>query len=336
MKKKLTRGVTLVEVVTATAVFAITFAAMLVGQNLARSQAENSLISFLALQYGQGVLETLQGYPYEEPLGYTSNPTTIFTTHHNADASAYDLVHSGVYVNETDLLPVKPLPKESLTLQYHPTNCRPRNSPNPPYIPSSNTPFEISTVFQNNGSLLGPENNDVRPPPNGAEISNGIYKISQVELDKNFFRGEALAKYYFMDDVDDFDGYAEVRNILPNVPVTFTVSVCGVSMNAQNFSYPIKDNNGLSVGTAVIQQNRFSVMQPIALPLSGLGGQNLDLFTASLANQEQECAAQYYDTILFKKITILVQWEYPIGSGRKRSFSLEGGVVNPKVGPGWV
>ena len=126
-----------------------------------------------------------------------------------------------------------------------------------------------------------------------------------------------------MDDVDDFDGYREVREILPNVLVTFEVSVMGVFTNRTN--YPVSCT-GVASGSQFIQ-SPYGIVPPISYidPANVLG---ID-FSAANPNDAQQQILGFYNQILFKKITVKASWTYPLGSTSTHTLVLDGGKVNP-------
>ncbi len=308
---------TLVEVIIAAAVFGIAFAGILVGHNLSREHAEEALIDFSVLQYAQGLLEVVQSYPYEDekyPLPDANPPTpqNYFNGLHGGSLAAFDVVNSGV-MDSTTGAKIRSLPEDALTLQYFPSRL--------PAKPDALNPF-VRPSRQNPDWLLGPELDD---HASGSNPATGVYVITPEQLSWNTFQGDNQAKYYFMDDVDDFDGYQELRFVFNNVPVTFEISVMGVFQNQQDFTAS-PPPSGLP--SMVVTQNRYSIMKDIAVtPLANVLGVNL---TASTPSEAQRVTTDYYKLTLFKKVTVKATWEYPLQSGKKHSLVLDGGTMNPK------
>ncbi len=300
-------GFTLIEVVIASAIFAIAFGGLLVGQQMARRHAENALISFAITHSAQGLLEAIQSYPYEDEQ-YT-NASNAFTFH-TATFGPYDTAKSGMYkaTNTTDS-PDIPLPEESLTLRYYPTTLG--------SSPTAFKPFEpnLDLGFQNNDQLLGPEIED----KDGAS-NYTFYRISETQRILNIFATDEQGqeKYFFMDDVDDFDGYQETREILPGISVTYQISVSGIFDNETNYIYS---------GTATtVPQNPYSVMTQ---KMSSDHFLSL-LPVGSTDTQAQEAAFGYYQKMLFKKITVRATWVYPSKSNDDHVLIIDGGKMNPK------
>lgn len=313
------KAMTLVEVMVASAIFAFAFGALMIGERSARINVEKSLISFISLQYAQGLLEAIQSYPFDNPDKYKHTETAVNTDAHSAfllhpvTLPDYDTSTSGVYDDDDKL--VERLTEEQLGLRYHPTTI--------PSGATSSDPFTRSSSLQNNISLLGPETNNIS---SSADLSTGFYKINTTERGMNIFSsaGTGQEKYFFMDDVDDFDGYREVRTILPDqgITVTFDVSVSGVFGNQTNYTYPITNN-----GTATINQAKFSIMQYLSLA-------NILTLAPSLSgaadplSENEKMAYGYYNCMLFKKITVKGTWEYPQKSGKMYSIVLDGGKIS--------
>jgi hypothetical protein len=299
---------TLIEVMVSSAVFAVTFGGMLMGQKIARYHAEKSLISFVITHHSQGLLEAIQSYSYES-VDYRTNGVS-FALHPEAVKANYNTKDSGVYNEDgTELIPGGQLPEESLTLLYHPTALGNQ--------PTALAPFIRNATLQNNNRLMGPENSeDVSLT---ASPADGLYKIKASEQARNTFakNGKGQEKYFFMDDVDDFDGYQETQEILPKVFVTFDISVSGIYDNVEDYPHTLLTTNPMP-------QKRYSVMQE-EMSVSHFqskvhGGSDPNARTV---------AADYYNKMLFKKITVLATWTYPPGSNKTHRLVMDGGKMNP-------
>ncbi|MBN2144358.1 MAG: hypothetical protein JW774_07035 [Candidatus Aureabacteria bacterium] len=324
-KKRKKLGVTLVEIMVASGVFAIAYAGLLVGQQMARQKVEYSLTSFVILQHAHGLLEAIQSYAYEDPTyphtsSDSADATAAFITHTANLGGTYD-PNSGVY-DASDTLRI-PLPEESLSIATHNT-----------VVPSTATalnPFQRQGLNPNS-YLLGPEDDDIRfdslPP---------LFKISETERALNIF-GNGQEKYYFMNDVDDFDGYRETMEVLPGITVIFDVSVTGVFRNSQDYIYMVRNAGppASDVGTETIPQSRFGVMQPTVGAATGsisiADFQTLFPLINTSDNptdQAQQMCYGYYNQMLMKKITVKATWTYPAGSNRVLTLVIDGGKVNP-------
>lgn len=312
MRQKL--GMSLVEVMVATGIFAIGFGGLLVGQQFARNKVEVDLINMSVYNYANSLVEILQSYDFEDQIDYPqtndleSDSATAFGAH-DATIGAYDLT-SGIYDSSDNL--VQALPEERLTLKYHPTTVGAGAT--------ALDPFDRNAL-QDNIWLIGPEDSDVHAD---SAPDTGYYRIDQDQADLNIF-GTGQEKYFFMDDVDDFDGYLEVREVWPGVPVTFEVSVTGIFDNFNNFTYDGEYNDS-SAFQVTLPQNRYEIMQPISV-------ENLKLLAPTLADANvnvseiYQCGYAYYNNMMFKKITVKATYEFPIGSGTVRTIVIDGGVV---------
>ena len=303
LKKK--KGFTLIEVVIASAVFVITFGGMLVGQKMARHHAENSLISFVVLHHSQGLIEAIQSYRYQDPT--YSNAGSAFNEHpNNTNSASYVSDKSGVYDDTLTTREIA-LPEESLGLRYHPTT---KGS-------TALVPFVRDSALQYNDRLIGCENKDAS---SGSIVLSGIYKIRKTDRLLNSFAKDGIGqeKYFFADDVDDFDGYRETnQEILPGVLVTFDVSVSGVYDNVTNYTH--------IAPALTITQAPYSIMQEemsVKHFRDDLGLKN--------DPDSKTVAFDYYSKMLFKKITVLATWEYPTGSGKQHSLVIDGGKMKPE------
>lgn len=328
--KKLLSGTTLVEVMVAVTIFTIAFGFILVSVLKSRNTAENAIIKFSALHYAQSLLEIIQSYPYEEP-SYPKpkiNPdiptqcSDVFSLHDADFTNGFDSDRSGIYINDPATIERK-LNENQIGLRYYPTSL--------PANPTPLNPFSQDTVLKANDNLCSMEDDDI----NGfSDPVNGIYVISAADLQKNIFGlktdgtiSDDQAKYFYADDVDDFDGYIEVREIMPNVNVTYKVSVMNVYSNKTNYPITYLDTSNNTVNKTILQ-NIYSVMQPISIAnfpsaIDFSDAQNPIIET-------NKYAIGFYNQTLFKKITINVSWTYPPGSTVKKSFFLDGGRVNPK------
>ena len=139
--------------------------------------------------------------------------------------------------------------------------------------------------------------------------------------------GSGMEKYYFMNDVDDFDGYTESRTLLPGLPVTFQVSVSGVFRNMTNYDYTFNTSSGTSQ-TVTLSQPPYSMMQKISINNLQSLCPNI-LLSANPLQETRNFGYNYYQNMLFKKISIKATWEYPLGSGNQHTIVIDGGKVNP-------
>lgn len=327
------KGFTLVELLIASSIFAISFGTLMVGQKAARFHAENALINLTSLQYAQSLLEAIQTYPYEDSKYTPSDPTNPTYseaqkpfTEHSVTFSVYDTNDSGVYA-DTDVTwgsPIEKISEEQLSLKYYPTTSS-----------SSNTalnPFNISSSLTANTFLIGPEGDDIDGLSNA---SLGKFRIKQTDREMNIFanNGKGQEKYFYMDDVDDFDGYTETRNVMSDTSVKFEVSVSAIYRNSDNYTYTIRNNNGSEAGTATITQNRLSIMDLSNININFL--KNTYTIPSGTDIPDQQAAMMGYGFlrfVLFKKITIKVTWEYPKGSGKQHTIVIDGGKINPSSG----
>lgn len=316
------KALTLIEVLVATAIFTITFAGLMIGQKSARFISQGALIRFSVLQYSQGLLESIQSYDYDDPTDYphtennTSDSATAFGAH-TTSFGDFD-TSSGVYSDSGTL--VTELTEEVIGLRYHPTST--------PVTATSTMPFVRNEDLQINDTLLGPEEGDLH---NDSNPATGIYKITSTQRNMNLFSydGSGQEKYYFMDDVDDFDGYQEICEIMPDVNVTFEVSVTGIYGNLNDFTHTIRNADNSVVADVTINQNKYSIMHNISIT-------NLQQLVPELLNsddtlsQTQQLGYAYYNSMIMKKITIKATWEYPIGSGEIRTLVIDGTKSNPR------
>jgi Tfp pilus assembly protein PilV len=322
-------GMTLIEVAVASAIFAVTFGGMLVGQKMARQHAENSIVSFVIMHHAQGLLETIQSYDYHDGE-YAGDATRAFAQH-QPPAAAYNGTLSGIYKNESDTDPdagltsasfnrtVDPaanarFKEESLSLRYYPTTAG----------TTAIVPFTRNATFQNHDRLIGFEGSDKH-----SDSLNGIFKITRTDQMRNVFanfdqqtindtkNGIGQEKYFYADDVDDFDGYRETQKILPELEVTFDISVAGIYDNETNFQ-----NSDLTGGK--IDQERYSLMKEV------MSIANFETLKSNPAGNAANLAFDYYKKMLLKKITVLATWEYPPGSGKQHRIVIDGGKMNPK------
>ena len=322
-------GVTLIEVAIAATIFIIAFSGLTIAIKSARNNSMNAIIKFSALYYAEGLLDVIQSYPYQDPSYDTaldntpSMPQNLFNVH-ISDYTSYDS-GSGIY-RDSDGSFKEFLKEKALSIKYTPTSVRktedisvPEGCKDPEQEKlrrQALDPFVVN-AYQANSYLLGAEDNDIA---DGSDPSKGFFKITDKHLALNIFQGNDLAKYYFMDDVDDFDGYTEVREILPGINATFTVSVSSIFINQTDFSQTITVNNQQAVYT--IRQKRYSVMPSLNLstPIE-VAGLVTDLGRKTFLGN-------FYNTSLFKKVTVRVAWTYPPGSNNESSIVLDGGVIN--------
>jgi hypothetical protein len=237
---------------------------------------------------------------------------------------------SGIY-NASDNL-VRKLPEEGISLQYYPTSL--------PASPTPLNPFQRASTISDIKYVMGPDEGDLNGAA-GFGPATGKYRINQDQYDKNIFGfnisghsgKDLVSRYYFMDDVDDFDGFREEREIYPGIIATFYISVMGVYGNKDDYSVTYDDTGGNPV-TKTITQNRYDIMNPIALegtaPNITLCG--IDFSDAgNPTDAAQENGTAYYMQTLFKKVTVKATWEFPPGSGTIKTIVLDGGRVNPEA-----
>jgi prepilin-type N-terminal cleavage/methylation domain-containing protein len=322
-------GMTLIEVMMASAIFAMTFGGMLIGQKMARQNTEKSLISFVITHHAQGLLEAIQSYRYDDSAYESvSSAQTLFSQQHSSNAYISDA--SGIYRKDSDTTPDAGLTnasfkdangvysarikEESLSLRYYPTTAG----------TTAIIPFTRNALLQNNDRLIGLEDGDTH---DGS--LHGIFKITRKDQMRNIFanfdqkkisadnNGIGQEKYFYADDVDDFDGYREEKEILPKVKVTFDISIAGIYDNETNFT----DND---LQTNPMPQTPYSLMNEV---MSAANFQSK--LRATPTNNAETLAFNYYNRMLLKKITVLATWEYPPGSGRNHTIVIDGGKMNP-------
>jgi Tfp pilus assembly protein PilV len=318
-------GMTLIEVLISSAIFALTFGGMLIGQNIARNNAEKSFMSFVITHHAQGLLEAIQSYAYQDSsYDFPSTAVDAFLEHSRTPSTVRTNSLSGVYENDAAtnaayVTPTVNLDRERFSLGYYATTAG----------TTARAPFTRNDSFQDNDRLLGFEDGDKHTY---ADISTGIYKITRKDQMRNIFanfdqqtigvnnNGTGQEKYFYADDVDDFDGYREIQDILPKVSVTFDISVAGVYDNVPNYSHPL-------MGATTITQNPYSLMNE-AMSVSNFKSKLTTQVNADV--DAKTVAFDYYNKMLFKKITVLATWEYPPGSGKNHTIVIDGGKVNPE------
>lgn len=329
--KKLLSGTSLVEVMIALSIFTIAFGGILVTILKSRNLTENTIIKFSALHYAQSLLEIIQSYPYEDPSypkpvidpNNATQCANVFGLHDTNFSNGFDVARSGVYINDPNVI-ARNLNENQIGLRYHPTSLPANPTPLIPFTPQD-------TVLRPNERLCSMEDDDI----DGNTVPvNGIYTIKEADLQRNIFGlktdgtvSDDLAKYYFADDVDDFDGYVEVREIMPNVNVTYKVSVMNVYTNRVNFPVTYIDTNNNPVNKTIIQ-NSYAVMQQISIANFPSGINFTDALNPVIERNKH--AIGYYNQTLFKKVTVSVSWTYPPGSNVSKLFVIDGGKVNPK------
>jgi len=333
LKLKNRSAFTLIEILLAASIFAIGFAGILLMNTKAKHVSENAMVNFCVIHYAQSLLELIQSYPYNEP-NYIGNldPNTpsscdkIFEQHDEPFSVAFNDNHSngsGIYDSAGNL--VTPLTEAQIGLKYYRTSLG--TSPTP------DNPYERATSLCINERVIGPDDNDLS---GSSDPSTGFYRIDLDKFENNIFglitdnhNGKYdLAKYYYADDVDDFDGYKETREILPGVIATIEVSVQGVYTNRDDLA--VTYQNGGATLNKTISQHRYDITKPIVVSdTSNVLG--IDFNDASFPSIEaKKYAVAYYNQILFKKVTVKISWEYPVDSGIIRTQIINGGKPNPE------
>ncbi len=322
MKKLRQKAFTLVEVIISSVIFGIAFFSLLLGLYNAKFTGESGIIRFVSLHYSQGLLELIQSYDYEDSAySHTSDNASDASqayASHTVSFGSFDSSVSGVYDNSGNL--VEALDEEALGLKYHPTTI--------PASADALNPFERNTSLQINTNLIGPEEDDISGSSNPA---TGEYRITETERTINVFafNGKGQEKYYFFDDVDDFDGFSQTVELLPDMPVTFEISVTPIFSNVTDYSYTILNTDASVAGTETINQNKFTVMQDMSITNLQTLCPDL-LLSDDILPESQKLGYGYYNLTLFKKITVKATWEYPKGSGKVNSIVIDGGKVNPR------
>lgn len=303
-KRKKNSGVTLVEILVATAIFAIAYYGLLLGVITSSYNAKNALIEYTAAQYADSLLDAVQSYNYEDSK-YDTQANAFDQHTFNSTFPDFSLNDSGVCNDASNNNTIiRHLPEDAIGIKYYPTtiisDISHRNSLN--FFTQTST-----SIFPT--SLIGMEINDFFSP---SDPNQGKFLIKDNLLKRNIFQGDRRipsnqgqkgdyqAKYYFCDDVDDFDGYYEEREILKNIVVKFFISVKPVFKNS----------------STTPNQQPFSYMNETVLDTASQQGTPSEKFT-------------YYKNAAYKQISVLATWEYPIGSNRQHRIIFSSGKVNP-------
>ena len=336
VKRKKGLGMTLVEVLVASAIIAISVAAVLKMLQVSQKSSRHSLMRQMAITAAKAKLEEILSYEYNDPnpdgAGPVWNHTTPYTyiaslrvdhtfaaafnfgTYRNAASGTWVDTNSDGSIASTELTAVS----ENLLgyRRFGTINQASTNSDNPFPLSSALQPiynyvgFEIKDFPQTVGTL---------PFSPGAAVNGGV----RISAGGNhvFWVRKSVADNYdepclaFADDVDDFDGStATFSNFFRGMTLSLTVAVhAKMGPKAADDPFPAQAPDGLMGDLGIIShQTEAYDLLPATDPSKASKASMIQ--AATVAAPTLSASEQYYAGIYYKEVVITASWIDPPGS----------------------
>jgi prepilin-type N-terminal cleavage/methylation domain-containing protein len=311
-KSKKNSGMTLVEIMVATAIVAVMFSGIITALIFANKSINVSFVRTIASIYASSKMEEVLSYAYEDDSYDPSDPNTLLSQHDftGIDPDDYrNATYSGVWSDDLSTFQFA-LSEDKLGWRRYQSTTG--GSVDNPYPPGGSL-----QLFEN---YLGLERNEI----NNLDIGPTDIRFSVTESEYSSLIND-VPYLLHADDVDDFDGaQITITDVLADMDFTMTIAVrARYKGTTGTYSYtdplpPVGTGNTYTISINYLDD--MGVISPARF--SSLAG-----ITTSEAVR---MACDFYNMTYFKEIIITVSWEYPKGSGQMHYYTIFGGKPSPR------